>query len=204
MSKYYWILDAGHGGIRPDGTYTTAPAKMFTFSDGYTIYEGVINRVITKKLQGLLFQSGIDFALVYDDVEDIPLSRRVALANKIFVKEPNAIYLSIHSNAGGGKGFEVFTSPGKSKSDAVAALFCLKYMEHFKDFAFREDYSDGDADKESQFYVLAKTNCPSILVENLFFDNRKEAEFLMSEDGQNRIAICLFEAIKETELKEPI
>lgn len=203
MSNYLWILDAGHGGEK-DGVYTTAPAKMFKFGDGFEIREGVINRAITKLLYQKLQADGINFVLVYDDVEDTPLAERVAIADRLFTKNPNAIYLSIHSNAGQGKGFEVFTSKGQNKSDKVAYFFCEKYKELFPYFAFRADQADGDADKEEDFYVLRKTDCPALLVENLFFDNRTEAEFLASDAGQEAIAECLFQSIKIVEQIKPI
>lgn len=203
MSNYYWILDAGHGGEK-NGVYTTAPAKMYRFGDGFEIREGVINRQITSKLQAKLKADEIDFGLVYDDVEDTPLATRVAIADKIFAKNPNAIYLSIHSNAGQGKGFEVFTSKGQNKSDKIAYFFCEKYKELFPYFAFRADQADGDADKEEDFYVLRKTDCPALLVENLFFDNRTEAEYLASEAGQEAIAECLYQSIKIVEQIKPI
>lgn len=203
MSNYTWILDAGHGGER-NGVYATAPAKMHIFGDGMEIREGVINRAITKLLYQKLQREGINFALVYDDVEDTPLKERVDIADRLYAKNPNCIYLSIHSNAGQGKGFEVFTSKGQNKSDKVAYFFCEKYKEHFPYFAFRDDQADGDADKEEDFYVLRKTDCPALLVENLFFDNRTEAEFLLSPAGQEAIAECLFQSIKIVEQIKPI
>jgi len=203
MSNYTWILDAGHGGER-NGVYTTAPAKMHIFGDGMEIREGVINRAIAKLLYQKLQQEGINFALVYDDEEDTPLKERVDIADRLYAKNPNCIYLSIHSNAGQGKGFEVFTSKGQNKSDKVAYFFCEKYKEHFPYFAFRADQADGDADKEEDFYVLRKTDCPALLVENLFFDNRTEAEFLASDAGQEAIAECLFQSIKIVEQIKPI
>jgi len=203
MSNYTWILDAGHGGER-NGVYTTAPAKMYKFGDGLEIREGVVNRAITKLLYQKLAGADIAFALVYDDVEDTPLKERVDIADRLYAKNPNCIYLSIHSNAGQGKGFEVFTSKGQNKSDKVAYFFCEKYKEHFPYFAFRADQADGDADKEEDFYVLRKTDCPALLVENLFFDNRTEAEYLLSEAGQEAIAECLFQSIKIVEQIKPI
>jgi N-acetylmuramoyl-L-alanine amidase len=201
-SKYLWILDPGHGGMGPNG-YTTAPAKMFKH-DTFTIYEGVVNRDITNKLIGMLQGARIDYAVVADDIEDTPLAQRVSKADAIYGKDKRAIYLSIHSNSGGGSGNEIFTSPGQTKSDKIANIFADTYQKHFHDFKFRADKSDGDADKEADFYVLRKTDCPAILVENLFFDNKKEAEFLLSEEGQIRIAKCLFDAIMMCEQLKPI
>ena len=42
------------------------------------------------------------------------------------------------------------------------------------------------------------------LVENLFFDNRKEADYLLSEIGQQRIAQCIVDSIKAVEALKPI
>lgn len=203
MSNYNWLIDAGHGGMK-NGVYTTAPAKMHTFPDGLTIYEGIINRAVAKLLLLDLATECIDFKLVYHEEEDYSLSKRVAIADKIFRHDKRAIYLSIHSNAGGGSGFEIFTSPGQTKSDKVANIFCETYQKHFPEFPFRKDLSDGDADKEANFYVLRKTDCPALLVENLFFDNRREAEFLLSEQGQRKIADCLLACIQNVEKLKPI
>lgn len=202
-SNYLWILDAGHGGMK-DGKYMTAPKKMFQFPDRVTIYEGVINRIITALVYKQLQSKTIDFALVYDEVEDTPLTQRVTLADNIYRKDKRAVYLSIHSNAGGGSGFEIFTSPGQTNSDKIANIFCTTYQKHFPGKPFRADKADGDADKEEDFYVLRKTDCPALLVENLFFDNRKEAEYLLSAAGQQAIANCIVASIENTEQLKPI
>ena len=202
---YHWLLDAGHGGLTPDGIYTTASAKMHIFADGLTFYEGVNNRKIVDKLTRLLFLSNIEYSLVHDGECDTPLKERVARANQLHAKEQRCIYLSVHSDAmpdgahGKGSGFSVYTSIGHTPSDAVAEIFCATYLRRLPQFRFRRNLTDGDSDHEENFYVLKNTTCPAVLVENLFFDNRKEAEFLLSESGQSQIAMTLFEAIVETE-----
>lgn len=170
----------------------------------FTIYEGVINRAIAKRVEDDLQQRGVRFQRVYHDVTDTSLVARVVLADTIYAKDKTCIYLSIHSNAGGGSGVEIFTSPGQTKSDKVANVFCERYQKHFPDAKFRQDIADGDADKEADFYVLRKTDCPSVLVENFFFDHRQDAEFLMSEAGQKAIADCIVDAILTVEQLKPI
>ena len=209
MSKHLWLLDAGHGGMK-DGRYTTAPAKMHVFDDGLVFYEGVNNRMIAAKLQKLLQEHGIDHTLVYDAELDTPLSQRVALANYLHHRDPRCIYLSLHSDAmppgahGKGSGFSVYTSKGQTASDAVAQIFCDTYHRELPQFRLREDRTDGDDDREENFYVLRKTSCPAILVENLFFDNRQEAEFLLSDRGRQKLADALFVSILTTEKMKPI
>lgn len=204
MSVYRYLLDAGHGGIFKGVSkvyYTTAPAKMHTFPDGLVIYEGVINRQIVNRI---VKKIDVDYQLIHDEVDDLSLPIRVAAADNAFRKDPRCIFVSIHSNAGGGSGFEIFTSKGQTKSDKVAQIFCDVYKARFPEFKFRSDKLDGDDDKEMDFYTLRKTDCPALLVENLFFDNRLEAQFLLSEAGQERIADCLAECIKKVELLKPI
>lgn len=200
--KYFWMLDAGHGGIDAKGNYVTAPKKMFDHGN-FKIYEGQINRMITSRLSELLRIYDIRHTVINDPIEDTPLSERLRRANEVYNNDNSAIFLSIHSNAGGGKGFEVFTSVGQTRSDIVAQYFADSYKSNFPGMRFRSDLSDGDDDKESQFFVLRKTSGPAVLVENLFFDNRKEAEFLLSEQGQRQIASALCSAIMRMENDEP-
>jgi N-acetylmuramoyl-L-alanine amidase len=201
MSKYKWLLDAGHGGLTPDGKYTTAPGKMYTFPNGLVFEEGVSNRAIVNRIVEWLRVAEIDFALMHDEVRDTPLQERVARANKLWATDKRCIYLSIHSDAmpegahGKGSGFAVFTSPGKTASDTIADCFCEMLEMELPEFRLRKDLSDGDADREENFYVLRETKCPAVLVENLFYDNQREAEFLLSEAGRNKVADTLYMAI---------
>ena len=202
MSKYIWLIDAGHGGVDAQGNYTTPSRlnKRFKFSDGFEVLEGVSNRLIAKELWQRLMTEQIEFKLVYDEVNDWSLLQRVNLANKLQQKHRRCIYLSIHSNAGKGTGFEVFTSPGQTASDKFAEVLCKLLEQRFKGrFPFRKDTADSDNDKEAKFTVLTETACPSILVEYLFFDSRKDAEFLMSANGRKELVDVTVEWIKQIE-----
>lgn len=192
-----YLIDAGHGGIDSEGNYTTSAQKGKQYTHpNFTIYEGVTNRMIAKLLMIELEQAGIDYIQIHDDVVDLSLHQRVKKANAI--NQP-CMYLSIHSNAGKGKGFEVFTSPGETKSDHYAEIFAKRFIKDWPEYKFRSDLSDGDHDKEERFTVLTETKMPAVLVELLFFDEIKQAETLMSLQGQTRLADSLFQAIKEIE-----
>lgn len=201
MSKYTWLIDPGHGGIDENGKYTTAPSKMYTFEDGFTIYEGVFNRKVAIKLKELLDSICIDYRFIVHPGEskDIPLKERVEIADEMHKLYKNCIYLSIHGNAGKGKGYEVYTSIGQTKSDYIAEMLYIGFEKVFPERIARIDLTDGDKDKEAQFYVLRKTDCPAVLTESGFMDNRKEAEMMLSEDGINKIAQAHFEGIKLVE-----
>lgn len=203
MSKFIYLLDPGHGGMI-NGRYTTAPAKMHIFKEeGFAIYEGVFNRKVTAFLMESLTEHGIPFYDVVNSNEDVPLSTRVQRANRYAEQAKQrgqrCLYLSIHGNAGGGTGFEVWTSKGETESDQYATIFGEELMAGFPEQKYRADYSDGDLDKEEQFFVLRKTFMPAVLTENLFMDRLEDARLMMSGEGQRRIADAHFRAILRIE-----
>jgi len=191
------ILDNGHGGL-DKGKYTTAPAKMHTFEDGFTIYEGHFNREIVKKLAYQLKSLGIPHHVLVPGPQDTPLAERVRVANELASKwKGKAIYISVHGNGGGGTGFEVYTSKGQTKSDVVAEFYMDAMAEEFPNKAARVDLTDGDKDKEANFYVLRKTSCPAILTESFFMDTRADAELMMSYAGTCKIVNAHLKTIEK-------
>ena len=66
----------------------------------------------------------------------------------------------------------------------------------------RKDTTDGDVDKESNFYVLIHTAMPAVLSENFFMTNEKECKnILLSEEGRDRVAKIHTEMINKIESK---
>lgn len=195
MKKVFPILDSGHGGF-VDGKYTTAPKKMFKHKDGTIAYEGVINRRIKAKLIELL--GGRQFADVSIGENDITLGARVREANKIYGQkkgEFKCLYVSIHSNAGGGRGFEVWTSPGQTMSDKYADIWAQEIQKMFPGMPFRADKSDGDLDKEEKFYVLVETAMPAVLAEYLFFDNYEDWKIQQTDEYIEKAARSIYNFI---------
>ena len=195
------ILDAGHGGIDKQGNYTTFPNKMHVFQNGETAYEGMLNRGITSHIGSCLKQHP-DINLVYtvhpDDPRDLSLSYRVRVANSFDSK--NSIFVSVHCNASpnhNASGFEIFTTKGLTNSDylaeniATAAEFALDKVN----LRTRYDLSDGDKDKEVDFYVLRKTKCPSVLVECGFFDFKPDYELLKNPIFQSNLGSFIYTGI---------
>lgn len=64
-----------------------------------------------------------------------------------------------------------------------------------KQQAFRMDKTDGDYDKEANFYVLKYTYCPAVLVECMFQDNKCDVGYLTSDVGKHEIIRTLLEGI---------
>ena len=199
MNRFTYILDNGHGGIGPDGTYVTAPAKMFAHKGGPTIYEGLFNRQIVQKIAYQLQNLGIDFEILVPEADDVPLRERVARTNKIHkAKGGKTIFISVHGNAGKGTGHEVFTTKGQTSSDPVADIFVEELQKEFPSKKSRVDLTDGDLDKEANFTVLM-CNGPAILTENFFMDTLEDAKLMVSDAGQTRVAMAHVEAIKRIE-----
>ncbi|MBT28054.1 N-acetylmuramoyl-L-alanine amidase family protein [Chondrinema litorale] len=172
------VLDYGHGGIDSYGKYTTAPHKMFTYPTGEVAYEGFFNRQIGGLVEIYLRshypQYNVITTVKATDYRDVHLSYRVKVANEFNPEE--TIFISLHSNASfehTARGFEIYTTKGITKSDGLATCIGDSVKKYYDEMGLRvrQDYiSDGDIDKELDFYVLRKTRCPAVLIEALFFD----------------------------------
>ena len=151
-SKYLWLFDNGHGGII-DGEYQTPGKRSPKWSDGTQLFEGEFNRSIVQRLMILCDQNNIEYRDIVPEQEDISRKERIKRANDIYNDDKRCIYLSIHSNVGGGKGWEVFTSRGETRSDKIAQVFFDTVKEQFPETRMRSDSRDGDSDKEAQNFA---------------------------------------------------
>jgi N-acetylmuramoyl-L-alanine amidase len=188
------ILDAGHGGMR-NGKYPTPGKRSPNWQHG-VLYEGASNRWIMYRVMELLDTWGIPYYCITPGDDDTGLTRRANLANNIYNQNSGAYLLSIHSNAGGGTGFEAFTSRGETTSDRIAELFLDTLAKDFPNERHRYDLFDGDKDKEAGYTILTKTNCPAVLVELLFMDNRADYKKLWDPTFRGYMAMSLATSIK--------
>lgn len=185
------LIEAGHGGMI-EGKYTTAPAKMHTFDDGYTFYEGVFNRLLCKEI--LKQAEGKPYDVVYcntfysdDEGHDAPLSVRSKVINRLNkVYGGKCIGVSVHGNAGGGYGGEVFHYPNSTKSEALAGCFSGGWSDNTR--------RKNRGVKTANFHMLRETAIPMILTENGFFDNRSDAEYMKSQNGLEEMAAAHVQA----------
>lgn len=189
------VLDAGHGGMIA-GVYQTAGKRSPNWSKG-VLYEGVFNRWIICKVCKRLDILNVPYYRLALEDRDVPLFERVARLKRIKQANPNVWLLSQHANAGGGTGFEAFTSKGQDESDRISDKILKTFSNAFPSIAMRYDRTDGDLDKEANFAMLTHGVCPSVLVESLFMDNKIDYELLWSNDFQNKLADCYVEVIKQ-------
>lgn len=196
--KYTWLIDSGHGGMIDD-KYVTAPSKMHKFNTGETFYEGVFNREIKHQLVDKMMAKDLVHIDVCPTELDIPLDARVDVVNKYHEKYTNAVLVSLHSNAGGGTGFEVWTSYGQTRSDKFAEILGQHLIAGFSNIAYRPDTHNGDLVKDSHFYILKWTRCPAVLPECLFFDNWDDYQLLIDRSFQNDYVDTLINFMLEAE-----
>ena len=142
--------------------------------------------------------------MVVTETNDVTLRNRVNRVNTICNRlgASNVLLVSIHANAAGNgsawmnaKGWSCYTSKGKTASDQVAECLYDAFEAEFQDRKIRKDMSDGDRDWEENFYVLEKSKCPAVLLENFFYDNREECAWMLQEETKKRIASAAVKGI---------
>ena len=187
------LIDPGHGIDTPG---KRSPDGLFR--------EYLWNRQIADLILEGLVSAGIDASLVVTETNDVSLRNRVNRVNTICNRlgASNVLLVSIHANAAGNgsawmnaKGWSCYTSKGKTKSDQVAECLYDAFEEEFQDRKIRKDMSDGDRDWEENFYVLQKSKCPAVLLENFFYDNREECAWMLQEETKKRIASAAVKGI---------
>ncbi|AFZ01625.1 N-acetylmuramoyl-L-alanine amidase [Calothrix sp. PCC 6303] len=155
-----------------------------TGAEGFLI-EQDLNQDIYNELSWLLIDAGVEVVNCRPTtrVKSVTesLSRRCAIANAAKAD----YFISIHHNAGGGTGSEIFAiSPeGKKLAASVLAPLCA--------LGFRNR-----GVKERGFLVLRKTNMPAILIEVCFIDNAADCQ-LWEKLKAKQIASAIFKGLDD-------
>lgn len=189
-NELVFILEAGHS--------ESTPGKRSP-DDKFREYK--YNREILTRVGKELDKLGIKWInTVPEEKTEISLTERANRVNKICKQygTENCIFISIHSNAAGNgkdwstaKGWSIYTTPGKTGSDEVAAVFC----EEAKKVCSRLG-RQFRGHKEAAFTVIQKAVCKAVLVEEFFYDCREEMDWLLSEEGRYACTTIIVSAIK--------
>ena len=184
--KVVIALDNGHGintagKCSPDGKFQ----------------EWVFSREIVRDIYNELRAKGYDVIIIVPEDTDMPLSTRASRVNALCAKhgKGNVLFVSIHVNAAppvdgkwhNARGWCIYTSKGQTTSDKLATYIYNEAVKNFVGQTIRKDMSDGDTDWEANFAVLRNTQCPAVLSENFFQDNKEDVAYITSAVGRKAI-----------------
>ena len=204
------LIDNGHGVTSEErGKFSpllenTGLKISSEFTNKGRFREWKYNRIIADMVVTKLKAMGYDARLLVPEDTDISLSERVRRVNTICNKvgAANVVLISVHANAVGngsqwmtGKGWEAYSTRGKTKSDMLTEFLYKRADDNVKGRKIREDWSDGDRDKEADFYIIKKAYCPAVLTENFFYDNKDDLKYMVSEEGIHAVVRLHVEGI---------
>lgn len=174
------VIDAGHGG--------TDPGKVGING----ALEKDINLQIAKRLEKILTAQDIKVVMTRNDVNGLSDStsqnKKVQdMKNRIILieKENPDLVVSIHQNSYHEEnvfGAQVFYYTNSESGKQLADVIQTQIVESTKQKKERV------AKANSSYYLLKKTSVPIVIVECGFLSNCEEAELLVTQDYQNRMA----------------
>lgn len=187
------LIDNGHG-INTYGK--CSPDKR--------LMEWKYTREIAEQVEKRLKADGVDAQRIVKEDRDISLSERCRRVNTLCSKygAKNVVLVSIHVNAAGSdnkwhdaRGFSVWVSKkGSANSKRLGKLFC---EQGEKLGIMGNRWIPGEKYWQANYTIITDTNCPAVLTENLFQDNRQDVDYLLSEEGRNTITELHVDVIKK-------
>lgn len=173
------VLDAGHG--------LTTPGKQTMNGSKGVIKEWKMNDNVCNFIEDDLREYDVKIYRTDDRTgkTDIPLKERVNQCNKY---NPD-LFISIHHNAGGGTGTEVYYhTNGTAEDKKVANLLAPK-------LATKTGVRNRGVKTEKWAVLTCKAT--AILVEGGFMDTQSDYDIITSEEGQCAYAKAVVEMIVE-------
>lgn len=161
-------------------------------------------RDIASRLVAELKKRGLDAERIVTEETDISLRERCRRVNAICAKlgSKNVMLISIHINAAksdgewhDASGWSGWIAPNASQKSKILAQ--ILYDEAAKRNLKGNRSVPSCRYWVGNFAIVRDTNCPSVLTENLFQDNKAEVEFLMSERGKQEIVNLHADAIQK-------
>ena len=218
------VIDPGHGGAKPgaqggrsqEKNITLAVAKKLgqLISDNYPDVKVIYTRTtdvdislaerahIANRNKADLFISihaNSHPTSSPTGVETFVMGLSESRANLEVAKKENADIL-LEADYKTNKAYNGF-DPNSEESYIIFSMVQNVYLERSLNFAqaIQNQYKQhlktiNRGVKQAELYVLYKTTCPSVLTEIGFISNPGEEGFMISEEGQAKIAICLFNA----------
>ena len=187
------ILDNGHG--------SNTPGKC---SPDRTLREYAWTRIMTDLIAKKARARGIRTEIIVPETTDVPLATRSARANAIARRNglKKCLFISVHINAAGADGrwhdatgFTAWVAANASRNSKTFARLVTAEMKARGLGGNRAPNPLGY--HTANFAVIRRADCPAVLTENLFQDNREEAKYLLTPQGQDTIAEAHVAAIEK-------
>lgn len=180
-SEMVVVVDSGHGGSDPGKVGINGAL------------EKDVNLEISIKLKNLLQKQGVKVIMTREDekgladskVED--LKTRVAIINR----EKPLLAVSIHQNSYQEEsihGSQVFYFTHSQEGEKAAKIVQEVLLEADPD-------NTRSAKANDTYYMLKKTEVPVIIVECGFLSNQEEADLLVTEEYQEKVAAAVAKGI---------
>lgn len=177
------LIDNGHG--------ENTPGKR---SPDGRLREWAYSREIADMVVSGLRKRGIDAERIVKEDTDVPLSERCRRANAVYKETgKKAILISIHCNAAGNggswlnaRGWSVFVSNNASANSKKLAT-CLGEAAEVQRVTIRKQ-TPKLMYWEQNLAICRDSNCPAVLTENFFQDNKEDVEYLLSPAGKKAVA----------------
>lgn len=173
------FISAGHGGSDPGAVDNNTKEKDLNLS-------------IALACRDELVRHGIAVKMSRTKDENDPLSEEI--------KECNAyapdLAVSIHNNAGGGDGAEVFHHYGGGKSKTLADNILaeiVKVGQNSRGAKIRKNASGKD-----YYGFIRQTSCPAVIVECAFVDNATDLKILATEGKRKAMGEAIAKGILKT------
>lgn len=173
---YKVYLDAGHGGSDPGAVANS-------------LVEKTINLTQAIECASVLKRHGVDVHTGSLVDEEISIDTMAKQANAWGAN----LVVSIHNNAGGGDGFEVFYGHADAKSKQLAGYIeaeVIKIGQNSRGLKTKKLDNGQD-----YFGMIRLTNAPAVLCEGAFLDNKTDIKIIDTVEEQKKFGVAYAKGI---------
>ena len=171
------VIDAAHGGHDFGATIDDLKEKDLISA-------------ISKKIKAMYSDSEVEIHFTRTSDEIVQLNERTNYINSI--KPDLVISLHINSNVDTGKnGFEIYVS------DKTELFEKSKVLAESLSANLSKTQLENGGLKTGPFWILKKSNSPSMVVDLGYISNEKDRKYISSEKGQTEIAKNILKFISD-------
>lgn len=183
------VIDAGHGGDDPGKVGVNG------------VLEKDLNLIIAKRVQALLEANDVRVIMTREDgnalcVEGDSNKKARDMKNRLAIMEKvkPSLVISIHQNSYQQEsvhGAQLFYYSTSEEGKKIAELFQAQLVRHLDKSNHRQ------AKGNDSYYLLKKTPFPIVIIECGFLSNWQEAEALLTQEYQERVAWAIHMGVME-------